>query len=114
MRDFLIKNVSNIYCLLKMDDLEVFGITKSCFEMNYLTVVVVLKFLHFRTEVLDATNNFLTFSFQLGNRFSQSLELRLADVDEPFCVFQTLLVVQVSEADTSPPDLKHEPVLKIK
>ena len=25
MRDFLIKNVSNIYCLLKMDDLEVFG-----------------------------------------------------------------------------------------
>jgi len=39
MRDFLIKNVSNIYCLLKMDDLEVFGITKSCFEMNYLTVV---------------------------------------------------------------------------
>ena len=39
MRDFLIENVSNIYCLLKMDDLEVFGITKSCFEMNYLTVV---------------------------------------------------------------------------
>ncbi len=38
MRDFLIKNVSNIYCLLKMDDLEVFGITKSCFEMNYQTV----------------------------------------------------------------------------
>jgi hypothetical protein len=35
-------------------------------------------------------------------------------VDEPFCVFQTLLVVQVSEADTSPRDLKHEPVLKIK
>ena len=95
-----------------MDDLEVFGITKSCFEMNYLTVG--LNFLHLLTEVLDATNNFLTFSFQLDNRFSQSLELRLADVAEPFCVFQTLLVVHVSEADTSPPDLKHEPVLKIK
>ena len=39
MRDFLIKNVSNIYYLLKMDDLEVFRITKSCFEMNYLTVL---------------------------------------------------------------------------
>jgi len=55
MRDFLIKNVSNIYCLLKMDDLEVFGITKSCFEMNY------------------PTNNFLTFFLELYNRFSQSL-----------------------------------------
>ena len=112
MRDFLIKNVSNIYCLLKMDDLEVFGITKSCFEMNYLTVG--FNFLHFRTEVLDATNNFLTFSLQLDNRFCQPLELRLADVDEPSSVFQTLLVVQVSEADTFPPHLKHEPVLKIK
>ena len=39
MRDFLIENVSNIYYLLKMDDLEVFRITKSCFKMNYLTVV---------------------------------------------------------------------------
>ncbi len=38
MRDFLIENVSNIYYLLKMDDLEVFRITKSCFEMNYQTV----------------------------------------------------------------------------
>ncbi len=80
--------------------------------MNYLTVG--LNFLHFLTEVLDATNNFLTFSLELDNGFCQSLELRLADVDEPFCVFRTLLLVHVSETDTSPPGLKHEPILKIK
>ena len=80
--------------------------------MNYLTVG--LKFLKFLTEVLDATNKFLTFSLELDNGFCQSLELRLEDVDEPFGVFRTLLLVHISEADTSPPDLKHEPVLKIK
>jgi len=80
--------------------------------MNYLTVG--LKFLKFLTEVLDATNKFLTFLLELDNGFCQSLELRLEDVDEPFCIFRTLLLVHVSEGDTSPPRVEHEAVLKIK
>ncbi len=80
--------------------------------MNYLTVG--FKFLKFLTEVLDATNKFLTFSLELDNGFCQSLELRLEDVDEPFGVFRTLLLVHISEADTSPPGVEHKAVLKIK
>ena len=82
------------------------------FEMDYQRVA--LKFLKFLTEVLDSTNKFLTFLFELDNGLGQSFELRLVDVDKPVCIFYTLLLVHLSEGETSPPRFEHKAVLKIK
>ncbi len=47
--------------------------------MNYLPVGV--KFVQFLSDVLDATNKFLTHLFELDNGFGQSFDLGLVDVD---------------------------------